>query len=202
MLHSQKKKGERGARQSLQWKVGARLVLLTCLVSKVLTSSSGGSDVQCTVSPQQVPVTSARVNEPAAGGSGSLPSGDLAVPQLLSMAFAAVHGVAAAPSAGHMWLHGTHRADGVGGRLSLSASWGSGTSVANVCLPTALTHAYPATLHYLSLQLLRGHDQDLNGLHQAGTGAKDSAKEQEQRQSQGCKAEIHDSAEARFHFPA
>ena len=92
MLHSQKKKGERGALQSLQWKVGTRLVLLTCLVSKVLTFSSGGSDVQCTVFPQQVPVTSAGVNEPAAGGSGSLPSGDLAVPQLLSVAFADVHG--------------------------------------------------------------------------------------------------------------
>ena len=86
------------------------------------------------------------------------------------------------------------------GEDSLSASWDSVTSVANVCLPTALTHAYPATLHYLSLQLLRGHDQDLNGLHEAGTGAEDSAKEREQ-QSQGRKAEIH-NAEACFRFPA
>ena len=75
--------------------------------------------------------------------------------------------VAAVPWGGHTQLDGTHQdlAEGVGSRLSLSASWDSVTSVTAPALPRALTHAYPATLHYLSLQLLRSQDQDLNGLH-------------------------------------
>ena len=51
-------------------------------------------------------MTSAGVNEPAAGGSGSLPSGDLAVPQLLSVAFADVHG---GGSCTLSWTHMTAR---------------------------------------------------------------------------------------------
>ena len=31
--------------------------------------------------------------------------------------------------------------------------------------PGALSRAYLATLHYLSLEVLRGHNQDLDGLH-------------------------------------
>lgn len=39
--------------------------------------------------------------------------------------------------------------------------------------PGALSHAYPATLHDLSLEVLRGHNQDLDSLHEARTGTKD-----------------------------
>ena len=64
-------------------------------------------------------------------------------------------------------------------------------------LPGAPAHAYPATLHDLSLELLRGHDQDLNSLHEAGTGTEDPA-ESNNRPSQEHRTETDSNGQHCF----
>lgn len=61
---------------------------------------------------------------------------------------------------------------------SITESGGAG--ICHQCLlflPRAHIHTHPAALHNLSLEVLRGYNQHLNSLHEAGTATKDPAKQ-------------------------